>query len=271
MDAICVGEVIESKDPNYEKGDMVQADLGWTQYSIIPASKVLFKVEIPPTDWLSLGHTALTAYFGLLKVGSATPKDDTIVISGAAGATGIVAVQIAKHVLGVKNVIGIAGSDEKCDVLKQYGCDIALNYKAESFKKDFVAATPNWIDVYFDNVGGEILDMALRRMKDFGRVVACGAISTYDGIGNHGKESNKLSAQAWTQIILSKIRVEGFIIFQFESEWLKGVQDLQLWAADGKIRPLKQVWEAAIEEVPQGMLKLQNGENMGKLITQLIY
>ncbi|KAK6504527.1 hypothetical protein TWF481_006468 [Arthrobotrys musiformis] len=271
MEAICVGEVIESKDPKFQKGDLIQADLGWTQYSIIPSSKALFKVTVPPADWLSLGHTALTAYFGLLRVGAATSNDKTIVISGAAGATGIIACQIAKNVLGVEKVIGIAGTDEKCAILKEYGCDIALNYKSSSFKEDFVKATPDWIDVYFDNVGGEILDTALRRMKDFGRVIACGAISTYDVTGQSDNGLNKISPQAWTQIILSKVRVEGFIIFQFEDQWLKGIEDIQNWVIEGKIKPLKHVWEATIEGTPEGMIKLSKGENIGKLITQLIY
>ncbi|EPS40792.1 hypothetical protein H072_5316 [Dactylellina haptotyla CBS 200.50] len=201
----------------------------------------------------------MTTYFGLLNIGAATPKDSTVVVSAAAGSTGSIVCQIAKNVLGIKNVIGITGTDAKCDLLKrECGCDIALNYQSPTFKEDFVAATPNDIDISFDNVGGEITDMAILRMNDFGRVAVCGAISIYDQMDEKGTTAS-ISRASWMQIICHKIKVEGFIIFQFADQFGKAMTDLGTWAQEGKIKLIKQVVETDIKEVPKGMLKLVNG------------
>jgi len=138
----------------------------------------------------------LTAYFGFLKVGKATSSDKTIVVSAAAGATGSIVAQIAKNVLGCKTVIGLAGTAEKCKVLKEHGIDIALNYKDEDFEEQLTKATPNYIDVYFDNVGGKILDLSLDRMARDGRIVTCGAISSYDSNGGAA-----ISAKSYTRVV----------------------------------------------------------------------
>ncbi|KAF3179054.1 hypothetical protein TWF788_007138 [Orbilia oligospora] len=197
--------------------------------------------------------------------------DSTVVVSVAAGATGSVVCQIAKNVLGIKNVVGIAGSDAKCELLKKScGCDYALNYRSPTFKQDFDEATKDDIDVYFDNVGGEILDMALLRMKEYGRIVSCGAISMYNDMKG-GKASAGISREAWSQVYCHKVRIEGFIVIQFADQLPKALADLVPWLMEGKIHLIKEIWDARIEDVPQGMLKLFKGENTGKLITKVIH
>ncbi|KAK6509220.1 hypothetical protein TWF481_003980 [Arthrobotrys musiformis] len=280
METYGIYEIVESKAADHKKGDLVFARGHWSDYCVLDTDSkgdpgaFLFPVMGDPTDLLTLGVTGITAYFGLLTVGAATSKDSTIVVSVAAGATGSLVCQIAKNVLGIKNVVGIAGSDTKCELLKKScGCDYALNYRSPSFKDDFKEATKDDIDLYFDNVGGEILDMALVRMKEFGRVVACGAISLYDDMkGPGGKAASAgISSDAWIQVVCHKIRIEGFIVLQFADQIMKALTDLGTWAAEGKVHLIKDIWEAKVEDVPQGMLKLLKGENTGKLITKVVH
>jgi len=141
---------------------------------------------------------SLTAYFGLLSVGKATPATKTIVISAAAGATGSTVCQIAKNVLGIQKVIGITGSAEKCNVLTTHcGCDISLNYKDSDFVEKLKSATTEYIDIFFDNVGGNVLDSVLERMAKNGRVVSCGSVSSYDGRGNE----SAVSMESWSLVV----------------------------------------------------------------------
>ena len=177
---LSVGSSLTSQ---YQVGDWVIAYSGWQEYAVLGAKEAQ-KISVPegckPTDAMSvLGMTGLTAYFGMMDVGK--PKaGDTVVVSGAAGATGMVAGQIAK-IQGAKRVVGIAGSKDKCEFLvRELGFDVAINYKDEDWKKQLKEATPEYIDVYFDNVGGEILDACLGRAAQFARFVICGAISQYN-------------------------------------------------------------------------------------------
>lgn len=170
-----IGKVVASKSSKFEKGNYVTTYSGWTELAIQPAKDVTL-LEVPSngkvTDALGvLGTTGLTAYFGILEVGQ-VKAGDFVVVSGAAGATGSVVCQIAK-LKGAK-VLGLAGSDDKVQWLKDLGCDEALNYKSASFVEDFKAKTKDFIDVYFDNVGGDILDLAFSRAKAHSRFVICG-------------------------------------------------------------------------------------------------
>lgn len=183
-----VAQVLKSTSPLYKAGDLVRATVGWQEYAIIKPSDDVVKIKafpgVSPSTYLGvLGLTGLTAYFGMYEVGEIVRKGGpncTVVVSGAAGATGSVAAQIAKHVFGCR-VIGIAGSEDKCEYLvKELGLDVALNYKSKTFFKELVQATPKLIDIFFDNTGGDILDGCLRRIAFQGRIVVCGAISTYN-------------------------------------------------------------------------------------------
>ena len=181
MRGVSIGKVIATKSSKYNVGDYVSGNTGWAEVAIL-ASKDLTPIDLPPngklTDALGvLGMTGLTAYFGILEIGK-IKAGDFVVVSGAAGATGSVVCQIAK-IKGAK-VLGLAGSDDKVQWLKDLGCDEALNYKDKEFASKFKAATPNFIDVFFDNVGGDILELALSRAKPFSTFVICGAISQYN-------------------------------------------------------------------------------------------
>ena len=217
MHARSLGEVIESKSSTYKKGDWVLSSTGWSEYAIIPAKQAQPAPDLPgglsKTHYLgALGFTGMTAYYGIVEIAKAT-KDDICVISGAAGATGSMAVQIAKNIVGCKKVIGIAGTDDKCKWVESIGADTCLNYKSSSFADDLAKALPGpdgYANVYFDNVGGEILDLMLTRMALHGRVAACGAISNY----NNAPERTT-GIKNWFQVISMRIQILGFIIFDF--------------------------------------------------------
>ncbi|KAG0128113.1 hypothetical protein HOY82DRAFT_671743 [Tuber indicum] len=273
MSATAIGEVIESSHPEHRKGDLVRGAFGWSEYVLVdtdsPRDWQLVKIppKTDPADFMAMGGTALAAYFGLLSVGAASSSSDkTIVVSAAAAAIGSIVVQIAKNVLGIKRVVGIAGSEEQCNVVREEcGADIALNYKSPNFRHEFEEATPEYVDIYFDNTGGEALELSLRRIARNGRVVACGAIFRYDSCG----EEMVLSAKAWTNIILMKARVEGFVVTEFEDRFPEAREQMFQWVRQGKVRPLKTVWRAKFEELPEGMVKLLKGEHVGKLVTEI--
>lgn len=176
-------KVLDSKADNVKTGSLVNASLGWTQYAVVEAKLVLPIKEIPGlsiTHYLgAFGGVGLTAWHGLTEVAHAT-KDDAVVVSGAAGGTGSMVVRIAKHMIGCKKVIGIAGGKEKCKWVESLGADVCVDYKSGSFVDDLKKATDGKVEVYFDNVAGSILDLMLPRMKRYGRVVACGAIANYN-------------------------------------------------------------------------------------------
>lgn len=276
MTAGAVAKVIESSAPEYQKDDLVFAFLSWSDIILFdtrtsPMPLIKLPSGIDPSDFLALGLTAQTAYSGLLGTGKATSKDSVIVVSAAAGATGSSVAQIAKNVLGVKNVWGIAGGPEKCKIAEQSGCDRCFDYRSPSFRTDFekAAREAGFVDVYFDNTGGISSDVVMRVMSFRGRVVVCGAISIYE---KDYDAPCDISAESWRVIIYKQLRVEGFIVTQsFDKEWQnKAQQDLMQWAKEGKLKPLKDIWEAKFEEVPTGMQKLLQGKNVGKLITKIV-
>ncbi|KAL0477655.1 hypothetical protein AKO1_015508 [Acrasis kona] len=154
-----IGRVVESKSDKWKEGDLIYTTTNWTEYSVVDQDAGR-KIDIFGCRWIA----GLTAYYGLIEVVRTTSDDSVVVVSGAAGATGSVVLQLAKNVLGVKKVIGIAGGKDKCDLIKKLGADVALDYKSDTFQQDLIDATPDFVDVYFDNVGGEILDLLLTRM-----------------------------------------------------------------------------------------------------------
>jgi NADPH-dependent curcumin reductase CurA len=201
--------------------------------------------------------TGLTAYFGLLDVGK-VKAGDFVVVSGAAGATGSIVGQIAK--IKGATVLGIAGSDEKCSWLKsELGYDDALNYKDPQFAKKFRAATKNLIDVFFDNTGGEVLDLALGRAKPHARFVMCGGISQYNaGTGKAEGPKNYL------MIVSMRIRMEGFIVFDYEKQYAEARKELSQWLAEGKLKRKETIVKGGLAKAEQALVDLFQGVNTGK-------
>ncbi|KAF2497939.1 NAD(P)-binding protein [Lophium mytilinum] len=272
MRAYGVAEVIESTAAALPTGTLVIATVCWSEYAVLDAAecRVLTPTDgAKPTHFLgALGGTGLTAYYGLVDIARATAAD-AVVVSGAAGATGSMVVQIAKHIVGCKRVIGIAGSEEKCRWVESLGADVCVNYKAASFKEDLWAATEGFVEVYFDNVGGEILDLMLQRLKREGRVAACGSISNY----NAGDKAAGL--KNWFEITRNRLEVKGFIVTDAVVAGKTGAFTKILTAAvkEGKIKlgpEVETVIPTKFEDIPKTWVKLFSGGNQGKLVTQLI-
>lgn len=265
-----IGQIVDSRASNLPKGTLVAAGTGWAEHAILDAKECTPIKEVPGlaiTHFLgALGMTGLTAYYGLKEIARVGPED-TVVVSGAAGATGSMAVQIAKKMLGCKRVIGIAGSDEKCRWVEKLGADVCLNYKQESFKKELVKATEGYVEVYFDNVGGEILNLMLRRMATHGRVAACGTISGYNKSVQDGLKN-------YFEVISMRLEIKGFIIFDFLRQGKGPAARKELLEAfqAGKITITDQnetIVNTEFEHVPETWMKLFEGGNTGKLVTKL--
>ncbi|KAJ4287343.1 hypothetical protein N0V90_012741 [Kalmusia sp. IMI 367209] len=259
-----VGLVVASKSPKFPVGTYASGTTGWTEYAVVK-DKHLQALDLPegavPTDALSvLGMTGLTAYFGILDVGQ-VKKGDFVVVSGAAGATGSVVGQIAK-IKGAK-VLGLAGGDDKVKWLKEeLGFDEALNYKDPEFKEKFRAATKGLIDVYFDNVGGEILDLALARAKPHARFVICGAISQYNKSKPEGPKN-------YLMVIAMRIRMQGFIVFDYEKQYPEARKQLAQWLSEGKLKRKETIVKGGLTKAEQALVDLYNGVNTGKLLVEV--
>ena len=273
MRARAVAEVIDSKNSKFNKGDKVLANMGWAEYAVNDPQSLQVQ-PLQQLDGVSVTHylgafglTGLTAYYGTKIIARAGPED-TVVVSGAAGATGSMVVQIAKKMLGCKRVIGLAGSDEKCRWVENLGADVCLNYKKPDFKQQLVEATEGYVEVYFDNVGGEILELMLSRMKKDGRVAACGAVSNYN-------TSRPTGLRNWHEIISNRLEIKGFIILDYLASGKAGEGTAELVKAckEGKVTvddSMETVVEAKFEDVPKTWMILFEGGNTGKLVTKLV-
>ncbi|KAM0328739.1 hypothetical protein ACHAQA_005152 [Verticillium albo-atrum] len=260
-----VSRVLASKSDKAAAGDIIPTYAGWAEHAILPASAIQPAAAYPPishpTDYLSvLGATGLTAYFGMLRIGE--PKaGETVVVSGAAGATGSIAGQLAK-VQGAR-VVGIAGSDDKCRWLtEELGFDVAINYKDADFRKKFKEATPNFVDVYYDNVGGAVLEAALDRAKEHARFVICGAISQYNS-------STPTGPRNYTQIITMRIKMQGFIVLDYAKEFPEARKDLAKWLDEGKLKRKDTIVQGGLKVAEQALVDLYKGVNTGKLIVEI--
>lgn len=272
MQSWAVAEVIESHSDKARKGDMVCAIVNWTEYNVLDAKDFQLCGPLPGnapvTHYLgALGLTGKTAYVGLLEV-TQTTKDDIVIVSGAAGATGSMVVQIAKKIVGCKKVIGIAGGKQKCDWVKRLGADDCVDYKAADFDQRLVEATTEYANVYFDNVGGHILDSVLARMALNGRVAVSGAISNY----NAGEGEGGVRLKNWFEIISMRLQIRGFIVLDHPERMEEAQKAFHKALDEGKldITEGEHVVEAKFEDVPATWLKLFEGANTGKLITKLI-
>jgi hypothetical protein len=258
MAGAAVAEVVESKTPGFSGGDLVFADTGWQDYAVLPAKRLIKLPRIEPiTHLLSVyGIAGLTAYFGLLRI--ASPCDgETVVVSAAAGSVGSLVGQIAK-IKGCR-VVGIAGGGEKCEwLVKDLGFDAAVDYKAGPVFKALKAAAPRGIDVYFDNVGGDIFEACLAQMTIGGRIACCGAISAYDGAapttGPRGVPA---------LIVVKRLTVKGFIVSDFFPERENAIAELASWVASGRLKVQEDVING-LENTPRALIGLLAGENRGK-------
>ncbi|WP_430790476.1 NADP-dependent oxidoreductase [Virgibacillus flavescens] len=258
-----VGQVMESKSSSFEKGDIVTGMLGWQEYSVAKESEVR-KIDTklaPASAYLSaLGMTGLTAYFGLLDIGQ--PKEgETVVVSGAAGAVGSVVGQIAK-IKGAR-VVGIAGSAEKTTFLtNELGFDAAINYKTQDIPTALSEACPNGIDVYYENVGGEIGDAVLPLLNKFARIPVCGAISSY----NNKEADIGLRVQGY--LIKSSALMKGFTVGDYSSRFQEGSEALAGWLREGKIQYEETITDG-FDHTIDAFLDLFKGANLGKAIVKV--
>ena len=265
MRAGCIAQVVESNHPEFTPGDLVQGMFGWQDYAIasptgaFPPSRV--PDGIPPTLPLGpMGITGFTAYFGLLDLGE--PKaGQTVVVSGAAGATGSVAAQIAR-IKGCR-VIGIAGGPEKCQwLLEKARIDAAIDYKSEDVEARLAELCPDGIHVYFDNVGGRILEIVLGQIAQNARVVLCGGISGYNDEKPSPGPNNLMN------LIIQRGRMEGFIVLDYLHRAGEAITDLSQWILGGDIAHEEDIQEG-LENAPQTLLRLYEGKNLGKQLLKI--
>ena len=258
-----ISEVVSSKVQGVAPGDLVFADTGWQDYAALPAKALQKMPKIEPMSHLLsvFGVAGLTAYYGLLQVGK--PKQgETVVVSAAAGSVGSIVGQIAK-IKGCR-VIGIAGGKDKCQWLtSELGFDAAVDYKDGATFKALRAAAPNGIDVYFDNVGGDILEVCIAQMNNRGRISCCGAVSQYDGVPSaHGPRGVP------GLIVVKRLAMQGFIVMDYMKESQRALADLQGWVKSGRLKVQEDIIDG-LENTPKALIGLLAGENRGKRMVKL--
>ncbi|MGF7047263.1 NADPH-dependent curcumin reductase CurA [Paenibacillus sp. DS2015] len=259
-----VGEIVESKTNLFQAGDKIIGMLGWQLYNTVDA-KTVRKIDesmAPVSAYLSvLGLTGLTAYFGLLDIGQ-PKKGETVVVSGAAGAVGMLVGQIAK-IKGAR-VVGIAGTDKKCDYLKnELGFDAAINYKTtKNLDQDLEQACPNGVDVYFDNVGGAISDAVMNLLNDHARIPLCGAISSYNSTDDN------MGPRIQSKLIKTRSLIKGFVLSDYADRQSEGLQELGIWLSEGKLKYEETIVDG-FDNVIVAFLQLFQGTNLGKMLVKV--
>ena len=263
-----IGTVIASKSPAFATGDTVYGTLGVQEFARFDAGQIakraLQRIDLrigTMTQWLNvLGMPGMTGYFGLLDVGQPKPGE-TVVVSGAAGAVGQTVGQLAR-IKGCR-AVGIAGGPAKCEwVVKELGFDACIDYKAGPVKDGLKAHCPAGVDIYFDNVGGEILDTVLTRINRKARIVICGAISQYNATGKPVGPANYLS------LLVNRARMEGMVVFDYAERYPVAIAELAGYLKDGRMKSREDVVRG-LETFPEALLKLFRGENFGKLVLQV--
>jgi len=255
-----VGEVVESRHAKLKVGDTVLTQLGWQLYGTTKEATKIDTSRGPASYYLGLlGMPGLTAYFGLKELGQ--PKaGETVVVSAASGAVGSVVGQLAR--LWGCRAVGIAGGREKCAYVKEeLGFDACIDYKGGGLRDDLKAACPKGVDVYFDNVGGEILDLVLARANLFGRIVVCGTISDYNS-------TDPYRVRNWRAILVNRLRVQGMIVFDWKDRYGEALKALGGYFAEGKLNYRESVVQG-LENAPRGLIDLLGGRNFGKQLVKL--
>jgi NADPH-dependent curcumin reductase CurA len=266
MAAASAGVVVQSKHPDFQVGELLSGAFGWQDYAVsdgsglgglVPALKIPPGVD-PPAALSLFGVTGLTAYFGLLDVGE--PKaGETVVVSAAAGAVGSIVCQIAK--LKGCRVVGIAGGDRKCEwVREELDADDAIDYKTDDFPTVLGETCPDGIDVFFDNVGGEVLDAALANLAVGARIVLCGAVSGYG--------EQRPTIMNHVNLLLQRGTARGFLVFDYLDRALEAIGELAAWAGEGTIKNQIDVVEG-LENAPNALRRLFTGENLGKQLVKI--
>jgi len=263
MRAGAVGEVTASRHSGFAVGDQVSGMFGVQEYCVSDGRGVI-KVDPEtaplPTYLGTLGMSGMTAYFGLIDIGRPEPGQ-TVVVSGAAGAVGSIVGQVAK-ILGCR-VVGIAGGERKCRMLvEEFGFDAAIDYQSEDVRKALREHAPDGVDVYFDNVGGDILDAVLGRLARGARVVICGAISQYNSTEPKGP-ANYLS------LLVNRATMTGMVVFDYADRYPEGVAQLAAWQAEGRLTSLEDVVSGSVADFPDTLMRLFRGENHGKLVLEI--
>ena len=260
-----VGRVVKSTSAAFREGDLVQGLFGWQDYALVSVGGSWAPRKLIPDvpvelQMSALGTTGLTAYFGLLEVGRPQPEE-TVVVSGAAGATGSIAGQIAR-IKGCR-AIGIAGGKDKCDWLVNTAhFDAAIDYKSENVASMLRKTCPKGVDVYFDNVGGELLDEALAQLAMKGRVVICGAIATYND------EEQRPGPKNYMNLLVKRGRMEGFLVSDYFARAPEAIMELFSWIRDNKLVDRVDV-EHGLENAPRALRRLFVGENQGKQLVKI--
>jgi NADPH-dependent curcumin reductase CurA len=264
MRALAAGRVVASSHPRLAVGDHITGLLGVQEHAVVSGDavgKVNPRIAPLPTHLGTLGMPGMTAYFGLLDIGRPA-AGETVVVSGAAGAVGGVAGQIAK--LKGARAVGIAGGEEKCRyVVEDLGFDAAIDYKGQDIAAGLREHCPKGIDVYFDNVGGEILDAALAHLARHARVVICGAISQYNASAGMRGPSNYMS------LLVNHASMTGFVVSDYGERYAEGAREMAEWLTAGKIVAREEVLTGGLERFPEALLRLFEGGNTGKLVLQV--
>lgn len=288
MRSLAVAQIVDvgsSLKSQFKKGEWLIAVTGWQEYALLSAKEAATqRANVPPgcspMDAMTvLGTVGLTAYFGLLEVGQLR-AGDTVVVSGAAGATGMIVGQIAK-IKGAKRVVGLAGSADKCRFLtEELGFDVAINYKDKDWKKRLRAACPEYIDVYFDNVGGEILDACLGLAARDARFAISGHISQYSAAKPEGPKNimmlivssplHPFYERLLTRYQGQRVMMKGFIYLDYRKKFPAALADLQQWLLDGKIKRKYYIIKGGLEACPQGLMDMYAGANTGKTMVEVV-
>lgn len=266
-----IGEVLESTSSNFKLGDIIMDthQAPWAERVVLDAASIQALAPLPAglsvTHYLgAFGGSGLAAYVGLLHIAEAKPEH-TIVVSAAAGACGSIAVQTAVKILGAKRVVGIAGGQEKCAWVRDHlGAHACVDYKSPTFIEDLKAATPDEVDVYFDNVGGAVLDATLTRMKKHSTIAVCGAVSLYNS-------KEPMALKNWFEVISQRITLKGFFLFDYMEKIPQAMQEVIAAAADGRIKvDVEEIIPATIEELPQVWIDMYTSASKGKVMTKLV-
>lgn len=269
-----LGKVVESKLAKYPEGTIVSCSLKWSDYAIVKEQDVFYPIvdtSVPLTLYLDLlGITGLTAYFGLTDVAN-LKASDVILVSAASGATGSTVVQIAKNVIGCKRVIGISGGPEKCKYVESIGADACVDYRDKDFARNLYKAAGGKVDVFFDGVGGKILDLGMTLVKPHGQVLACGAITGYNDF-SQGRVNN------WGQIITQRLHVKGFLVLDYQDRYQEAMKYLVKWLKEGKIKSDEKTFTLVdlsrssddFKKIPESWgLLFSDKKGPGKLLTKL--